>query len=912
MEMEENIFMDQFNKYKNYIFSFLYLCLFLFTLFISLLIIFQQLHKDNINFIYFYLTFCVGLFFLLGLLVLQQDLLSFILFFTYFLYSSFYLFLILRFDYSIYLTNMPIFTAIMIMLSILFCVFLILIGELCFYNNVINYFFGINLFSLLIIFYYFYNSLNSATFNVVNNVPTVSTTDTYNYVSLYKLYVYVMCSFYLFIFIRNQIKDIPGVNIIFLFMILGLILYIIKINGKSLISLQTFLLIQYVPLFLVFFGGFILFWVTLFDSRTVGVDKVHRSWVLMLCVGILSFCTSCFVYYYSSSPHFISTSQFSLWNFCSIFIILISALGLYKYNILVFAAAVLMLFLLGAMLYFLKFISFSAFNTYYVVFFLIVIVGGFISFMYKNKINPDLVYGKELVKISYGFVFKTIMAIIILLTILSFASISNQTVERFFIMLIICGLPAILFYLFYSSNKKATNSNFFISCIKMLGEIISAFFKNMTKVVIFLFIILLSTICLFNVIVNNYSSIDIYFLAYFFFLILYIVYYFPDFLKEGRSSSESMVRQVSLINLLLFFSGIVIYYLLYGLGYISKGVGSVASQNSYSQTTFYLILFVFLAFVYVYYRNNISKSTNPYINLFVNLILYIPCLFVNVIEYIQSQMQEKSSPYFIILMIEIFLILFYVLSIYLETKYTTQGGTILIREPLNLNIDTPLIVPEAYQTEPSKPFALSFWFYINSQSLTTNKYYNILNYQFRPQILYNPKMNTLLIDVSGNNWSTSYLNTYNIKNPSLLPENNEDNSGNEMVLDPNLKTSGIIYLNNKVPLQRWNHLAVNYNGNIMDIFLNGELVKSSSQVVPNIQSLLFDVGQSNGISGGICNLMFYNHILSYSSVITLYESVKDISPPIPTVYWDSQKKKVEFTKLNKLKEQYKLNKILNT
>jgi len=25
-------------------------------------------------------------------------------------------------------------------------------------------------------------------------------------------------------------------------------------------------------------------------------------------------------------------------------------------------------------------------------------------------------------------------------------------------------------------------------------------------------------------------------------------------------------------------------------------------------------------------------------------------------------------------------------------------------------------------------------------------------------------MNTLLIDVSGNNWSTSYLNTYNIKN----------------------------------------------------------------------------------------------------------------------------------------------------
>lgn len=274
-------------------------------------------------------------------------------------------------------------------------------------------------------------------------------------------------------------------------------------------------------------------------------------------------------------------------------------------------------------------------------------------------------------------------------------------------------------------------------------------------------------------------------------------------------------------------------------------------------------------------------------------------------------MKEKSSPYFIILVIEIFLVLFYGISIYLQTKHTTQGGTNIIREPLNLNIDTPLLIPDAYQTQPSKPFALSFWFYINSQSLNTNKYYNILNYQFRPQILYNPKLNTLLIDVSGNNWETSYLNTYNVKNTSLLPENSVDTSGNETILDPELQTTGIIYVNNKIPLQKWNHLVVNYSGSIMDIFLNGKLVKSSSQVVPNVQSLLFDIGQADGINGGVCNLMFYNHVLTYSSVLTLYQSVKDINPPVPTIYWDSQKKRIQSSKFNNLKEQYKLNKILN-
>jgi len=910
METGENIFMEQFNKYKNYIYSFLYFFMFLFTLFVSFLIIFQQLHKDNINFIYFYLTFCVGLFFLLGLLIFRQDLLSLIIFFVYFFYSLFFLFLILRFDYSIYLKSIPIFFMIII-LSILA---LILMGIICNVNNSLLTYIIINFFSLFFVGYYFYSNLN--------DIPTISTEDTYSYVSFYKLYVFIMCIYYFFIYINEMINktdnafEIKSFTYPFLFlMILGLFLYIIRINGKTSISLQAFLIMEYIPLFL--FGLFIIVLICLFifslffrSSISYNYDYVRNLVIISLCFNIISVFISWFVYSYNSKPRLLSINQMVIWNFCSIFLIIICSLLINNLSLLASISFILMLFLLGAVLFFCKFINFSVVKIYYLIYFLAIIVFVVLGFIYKNQINPDLVYGNELVHISWWTVFKIGFMLIILITLLTFANLSYKTVENALIMFVLCILPVILFYLFYVSNKKATNSNFLISCIRMIGDIISSFFKNMFKVSIFLIIIVLATICLSNLISNKYSSIDIYFLAYFFFLILYIVYYFSDFLK-GNFESENFVRKVSLINLLLFFSGLVIYYLLYGLGYISKGVGSVSNQNSYSQIIFYLILFVFLAFVYVYYRNNLAGSTNPYINLFVNIILYIPCLFVYVIEYIQSQMKEKSSPYFIILMIEIVLVLLYGLTIFLQTRYITQGGNSLIREPVDLNINTSLTVPGAFQTSINKPFALSFWFYINSQSMTTNKYYNLLNYQFRPQVLYNPKLNTLLIDISGNNWETSYLNTYNIKNPSLLPENSVDTSGNETILDENLQTTGIIYINNKIPLQKWNHLAINYNGDIMDIFLNGKLVKSSSQVVPNVQTLLFDVGQNNGIDGGICNLMFYAHVLSYSSVVTLYQSVKDISPPIPTVYWDSQKKKVQFSKLDNLKEQYKLNKILN-
>ena len=1068
MESETNIFMKYFNENKNNIYKFLYFGLFLFTflftLFISFLIVFKKLNINNIQFIYFYITFCVGLFFLLGILYFNADFLSLMIFIIYFFYSFLFLFILLRRDvnYKIYFKSIPIFTSIMIIFIFLYLMFNIIVSRIAYKldleldSNIFYQYLGLNVFSALFIL--LYGTLYSTEYQTPEQegttevssttTATISTTTKTTEVSYYKIYVFIMCSYYFMYYFYSLIeintKKINNklhyvVKAFLFFMLLGLILFAIKINGKSSINLKQFLWMEYTPLFitLALFIGKNIYENSKNLNKFSSVEYLKRkadtssdwyassfyniSWVFMsfimlfyfkiensisflnsiIALTVLSLAIIWFAYFQDSK---FSNDVLVLCNYITIFIIFISLSFRFGYSYLGLSFILLMTFGLGLLFYFSKVFSLSELKLFYILYFFILGIIGIILLLIVNFIpeisffiptsTSKFTYSNNLINIDYTTIFKVVMMLIILITLLSFANFSYKIVENFLIVVLICILPCILFYLFYTTNKKTTDSNIFISIIKVIGSTISSFLKNMKNIVIFIFIIILAIFCLYNLIVNKYTSFDIYFLSYFFFLILYITYYFSDILK-GKSGTEKFIRQVSLINLLLFFTGIIIYYILAGLGYVSNKFtesegGSVSSQNLYSKTIFYLIVFIFITFIYLYYRNNISPSANPYVDLFINIIFYIPCLFLNVIEFIQTQltgivstittkdgtviktskdgtitkttkegvttttkkdgsttkegdgskngvstimkdgivktikdgivsrMSGNNKTYYIILIIEIILILFYIFTIGIQTIYDTQGGINLIREPIDLNKIESLVIPDKYSDHPSRPFAFSFWFFVNSQMLTTNKYYNLFNYQYRPQVLYNPKLNILLIDVSGNTWEKDYLSTKNINKPSFVPEdtsilpnNAVDISGNERILNPEYQTTGIIYINNKILIQKWNHLVINYNGSVMDIFLNGSLVNSSSQVVPNVQSLLFSVGQDNGINGGICNLNFYNHALTYSSVVTLYQSVKDKNPPVPSIYWDTQKKKIKFSQLNNLKEQYKINKILN-
>jgi hypothetical protein len=90
----------------------------------------------------------------------------------------------------------------------------------------------------------------------------------------------------------------------------------------------------------------------------------------------------------------------------------------------------------------------------------------------------------------------------------------------------------------------------------------------------------------------------------------------------------------------------------------------------------------------------------------------------------------------------------------------------------------------------------------------------------------------------------------------------------------------IIYTNDNVLLQKWNNIIINYSGGVLDIFLNGDLVKSSVGVVPYYTLDNLTIGEENGINGGICNVVYFKRALNASNIYYLYNMVKNKTPPI--------------------------------
>jgi len=162
-------------------------------------------------------------------------------------------------------------------------------------------------------------------------------------------------------------------------------------------------------------------------------------------------------------------------------------------------------------------------------------------------------------------------------------------------------------------------------------------------------------------------------------------------------------------------------------------------------------------------------------------------------------------------------------------------------------------------------YAISCWIYIDAaganMNANYNKYTSLLNcFGSKPNVLYNGKRNTLMITMDQNQ---------NAARTSLGDLVDVDDEGNR-----------IVYMNDQFLLQKWNNLIINYNGGTMDIFLNGELVQSSIEVVPYYRYDLFTIGENNGVKGGICNVVYYKEPLEAQNIYMIYNTAKHLTPPV--------------------------------
>jgi hypothetical protein len=89
-----------------------------------------------------------------------------------------------------------------------------------------------------------------------------------------------------------------------------------------------------------------------------------------------------------------------------------------------------------------------------------------------------------------------------------------------------------------------------------------------------------------------------------------------------------------------------------------------------------------------------------------------------------------------------------------------------------------------------------------------------------------------------------------------------------------------IYKTGKIPLQKWINIVVNYNGGTLDVFIDNKLVASKGNIVPYMAYDTIVAGADKGISGGICNVNYYNNILTKNQIDIYYNLLKGKNPPI--------------------------------
>jgi hypothetical protein len=89
-----------------------------------------------------------------------------------------------------------------------------------------------------------------------------------------------------------------------------------------------------------------------------------------------------------------------------------------------------------------------------------------------------------------------------------------------------------------------------------------------------------------------------------------------------------------------------------------------------------------------------------------------------------------------------------------------------------------------------------------------------------------------------------------------------------------------IFETKEIVYQKWNNIVINYDGGSMDVFLNGELVGSSPNVVSYMRYENVDVGALNGIQGGICNVIYYDSIVPKSKIVSTYRLLRNKKVPL--------------------------------
>jgi len=238
----------------------------------------------------------------------------------------------------------------------------------------------------------------------------------------------------------------------------------------------------------------------------------------------------------------------------------------------------------------------------------------------------------------------------------------------------------------------------------------------------------------------------------------------------------------------------------------------------------------------------------PELNFIFRLIMFIPCIFIYTINFFRYQIDPGVTPptILILLVINILVITGYILYKTIKPDVTK----LILNEPIYLNRKEKLSEEDMllYDRDIKKyKYSLSFWVNINRVK-SRDKDIEILELSNKLKVLYNESSGELTVQYIKENGTTDDWEKY-------LGTNN-------------------------FPLQKWNHIILNYNSGILDVFLNNKLLFSQSGVIIKNSRNKIHSGEDNGLTGGICHIKYFNRVLTLDEIDRFYHKYKNSNPPV--------------------------------
>jgi len=490
----------------------------------------------------------------------------------------------------------------------------------------------------------------------------------------------------------------------------------------------------------------------------------------------------------------------------------------------------------------------SILDTYYYIFNIIFFIIGILIFynLFKNNVNDPYKFN---INFELAITFITLICLIIIITTLYFVNPGNSIKVNTNIIIITGIFSFVFFLLLLISLFSLTKNN--PSNLEL--------FSQSKKLITILASITLSGLLITWIALNLTNLNGSYKVLYFIGNIALILLIGILLLRLLKAIFPSLVKKQNAFNDLIINGFLFIPCIINNLldnSKKSKSKSKLATETTKTPETTSKSSFSKFTSFFSSFSNVINKNINFETNKQILLILFI-CSIITIIYLGHNTLLNIINK---------------------------QGGRQLLTGPLPLNIINNLGTYQDLNNGKETydyTYALSFWIYINSNSPNTNINYSkptsLLNFANKPNIYYDAKTNSLIITME----QKGLQQTIQEKQKSDL-----DNSKNNLnidfsnnIIEFDAYGNRIIYIKKNFLLQKWNNIIINYNSGTLDIFLNGELVKSIIGIVPYYKLDTITTGEENGIKGGISNIIYFNHPVNSFNVYFLYYMLREKSPP---------------------------------